>query len=275
VATIVLLDLTDVSGGNALGIGFADFIPAALANDRLAEDLRQLLHRRAAGVRRARMPMVLPDEEACIKAALSMCGRGLDEPKRVVRIESHAAPHPVLGERGAAAVSSRRRDLVEIVGASNVFTDADVRAGYETDWTRRYHGTCAAVVRPGSTAEVAAVIAACAEHGATVVTQGGNTGLVGGGVPRAVSDDRRADRASWSPSTRVRLTELGPVDVGAAQVTVGAGVTLGGVARPRPGRRPRRARSTSPPATRPPSAAPSPPTPAARGWCGSARCASR
>jgi len=34
------------------------------------------------------MPMVLPDEEACIKAALSMCGRGIDEPKRVVRITS-------------------------------------------------------------------------------------------------------------------------------------------------------------------------------------------
>ncbi len=34
------------------------------------------------------MPMVLPDEDACIKAALSMCGKALDEPKRVVRIHS-------------------------------------------------------------------------------------------------------------------------------------------------------------------------------------------
>jgi hypothetical protein len=32
--------------------------------------------------------MVLPDEEACIKAALSMCGRAVDDPKRVVRIRS-------------------------------------------------------------------------------------------------------------------------------------------------------------------------------------------
>ena len=32
--------------------------------------------------------MVLPDEESCIKAALSMCGRGVDESKRVVRITS-------------------------------------------------------------------------------------------------------------------------------------------------------------------------------------------
>ncbi|HEY5663026.1 MAG TPA: hypothetical protein VIS05_03195 [Ilumatobacter sp.] len=89
VGAIVLLELTEVSGGNALGIGFADFIPASLAN-RL--DFRKTyincFTAGPAGMRRARMPMVLPDETACIKAALSMCGRDLDEPKRVVRIRS-------------------------------------------------------------------------------------------------------------------------------------------------------------------------------------------
>ena len=89
VSSIVLLDLTDVSGGNALGIGFADFIPASLANKL---DFRKTyincFTAGPAGMRRARLPMVLPDEEACVKAALSMCGRGPTEPKRVVRIES-------------------------------------------------------------------------------------------------------------------------------------------------------------------------------------------
>ena len=88
-ASIVLLDLTDISGGNALGIGFADFIPASLANQL---DFRKTyincFTAGPAGMRRARMPMVLPDEESCIKAALSMCGRGPAEPKRVVRIRS-------------------------------------------------------------------------------------------------------------------------------------------------------------------------------------------
>jgi FAD/FMN-containing dehydrogenase len=41
------------------------------------------------------------------------------------------------------------------------------------------------VVRPGSTAEVAAVVRACAARGAAIVAQGGNTGLVGAGVPDA------------------------------------------------------------------------------------------
>lgn len=89
VSAIVLLDLTDVSGGNALGIGFADFIPESLA-DKI--DFRKTyincFTAGPAGMRRARLPMVLPDEESCIKAALSMCGRGVDEPKRVVRIAS-------------------------------------------------------------------------------------------------------------------------------------------------------------------------------------------
>jgi len=89
VATIVLLGITPVSGGNVLGIGFADFIPASVAT---GIDWRKTyincFTAGPGGVRRSRMPMVLPTEADCIKAALSMCGRGIDEPKRVVRIAS-------------------------------------------------------------------------------------------------------------------------------------------------------------------------------------------
>lgn len=74
--------------------------------------------------------------------------------------------------------------LVEIVGASHVLVDAELRAGYETDWTGRFQGSARAVVRPADGAQVAAVLARCSEAGAAVVPQGGNTGLVGGGVPR-------------------------------------------------------------------------------------------
>jgi len=72
--------------------------------------------------------------------------------------------------------------LRQSVGAEHVLTEGDLSA-YELDWRRRFHGRALAVVRPASTAEVAAVLRACATHGASVVPQGGNTGLVGGGVP--------------------------------------------------------------------------------------------
>lgn len=87
VATIVLLGITEASGGNVLGIGFADFIPSSVA--RIIDWKKTYINcftAGIAGVRRSRMPMVLPSEDDCIKAAISMCGRGIDEPKRVVRI---------------------------------------------------------------------------------------------------------------------------------------------------------------------------------------------
>ena len=89
VSTIVLLDITDVSGGNLLGIGLADFIPVSLA-DKIdwQKTYVNCFTAGPSGVRRSRMPMVLADEENCLKAALSMCGRAVDQQKRVVRIES-------------------------------------------------------------------------------------------------------------------------------------------------------------------------------------------
>jgi FAD/FMN-containing dehydrogenase len=106
--------------------------------------------------------------------------------------------------------------LIEAVGGRDVLVDDDVRASYETDWTRRFHGRARAVVRPAGAEEVAAVLAACREHGAAVVPQGGNTGMVGGGVPRG----------GEVVLSLGRLRELGEVDRATAQVTVGAGVTL-------------------------------------------------
>ena len=57
--------------------------------------------------------------------------------------------------------------LRALVGAQQVLTDGDLSA-WELDWRRRYRGRALAVVRPGDTAEVAAVVAACAQHGAPV-----------------------------------------------------------------------------------------------------------
>ena len=118
--------------------------------------------------------------------------------------------------------------LADIVGPAHVLADPELRAPFETDWTRRFHGTSALVVRPGSTDEVAGVVEACAAHQTPIVIQGGNTGLVGGGVPgpsgaRLVDPDPGAAPVILST---VRLTRLDPVDRLAAQVTAGAGVPL-------------------------------------------------
>ncbi len=73
--------------------------------------------------------------------------------------------------------------LRHLVGPANVLTD-DLDA-YVTDWRKRAHGRALCVVRPGSTAEVAGVVQACAAQGVSIVPQGGNTGLVVGSIPDA------------------------------------------------------------------------------------------
>jgi len=76
------------------------------------------------------------------------------------------------------------QELSGVVGQAHVLHGSDLSA-YEVDWRKRWRGRALAVVRPSSTAEVAQVVRVCAAHGVSIVPQGGNTGLVGGGVPDA------------------------------------------------------------------------------------------
>lgn len=110
--------------------------------------------------------------------------------------------------------------LTSVVGAGHVVTDPGLRAAAEVDRTGRWRGSARAVVRPGSAAEVAAVLAACAAAGVPVVPQGGNTGLVGGAVPYG---------GAVVLST-ARLTALEPVGADGTAV-VGAGATIAAVQR--------------------------------------------
>jgi len=73
--------------------------------------------------------------------------------------------------------------LRQIVGDQHVLTNPADTAHFLTDHRQRYHGEALAVVRPSSTAEVSAVVGACAERGVAITPQGGNTGLCAGATP--------------------------------------------------------------------------------------------
>ena len=103
------------------------------------------------------------------------------------------------------------------VGAAHVLTEGDLSA-YELDWRQRYRGRALAVVRPGSTLEVAQVVRNCAAHGAGIVAQGGNTGLVGGSVPDASGTQVLLNLARMN---RIRAT-----DAANLTMTVEAGCVL-------------------------------------------------
>ena len=110
------------------------------------------------------------------------------------------------------------RRLRAVVG-DGVLTDPEVVASYTDDWTGRFRGSTPVVVRPSSTDEVAGVLAVCRDEGVPLVPQGGNTGLVGGGVPL---------HGEVVLSLR-HLDGVGPVDEVAGQLTAGAGATVAAV----------------------------------------------
>lgn len=111
------------------------------------------------------------------------------------------------------------RSLASVVGAGHVITDVDVLAGRSVDYTGRYRGRAAAMVRPASTEQVAEVLRLCRDAGAHVTVQGGCTSLVAGAVP---------ENNDVLLSTE-RLRALGEVDTVERRVEVGAGATLGAV----------------------------------------------
>ncbi len=119
------------------------------------------------------------------------------------------------------AASPLPEQLRAIVGAAHVLTHDDPGAdlsGWEQDWRKREHGKALAVVRPAHTAEVAAVVKACAAMGATIVPQGGNTGLVVGSIPDA--------SGAQVLLSLQRLNAVRAIDPGNLTLTVEAGCIL-------------------------------------------------
>ena len=111
-------------------------------------------------------------------------------------------------------------ELRTLLGPAQVLTRADHGdlSAWERDWRKRWHGQALAVVRPGSTAEAAQVVQACARHGASLVPQGGNTGLVGGGVP-----DMSGTQVLLSLQRMNRVRAIDPANL---TLTVEAGMVL-------------------------------------------------
>jgi len=108
--------------------------------------------------------------------------------------------------------------ITRVVGSAHVLTTASELALYEVDWRGRYHGHACAVVRPGTTAEVAAIVTLCAEARVPIVPQGGNTGMCGAATP-----DGSGREVVLSLG---RLRAIRAVDRANATITVEAGVTL-------------------------------------------------
>jgi FAD/FMN-containing dehydrogenase len=119
--------------------------------------------------------------------------------------KSPAALDPALLER-----------FIAIVGDKNAVTDPQAQAPYLVEMRDMFRGHTPVVLRPGTVAEVAAILRLADETSTAIVPQGGNTGLVGGQIPQqgeVVLSLNRLDR----------VREVDPVS---NTMTCEAGVTL-------------------------------------------------
>ena len=112
---------------------------------------------------------------------------------------------------------SHLQELGQLVGQQHVLTDDQAQAAL-TDWRERFSGKALAVVRPGSTQEVASVVRWCLAKGVPIVPQGGNTGLCGGATP-----DQQGNAIVLSLS---RLDSIRHIDLDNDTMVVEAGCIL-------------------------------------------------
>ncbi|WP_400086241.1 FAD-binding oxidoreductase [Yoonia sp. R78084] len=104
--------------------------------------------------------------------------------------------------------------IAQTIGADRILTGADA-APYGKDWTGAYTSTPLAVLRPASTAEVAAILKIANETKTPVVPASGRTGLTGATLAQ--------DALMLSVE---RLNEISEINVAGRTATVGAGVVL-------------------------------------------------
>src|SRR3984885_5398330 len=106
--------------------------------------------------------------------------------------------------------------LKEAVGAQGFSEDAGEIAPHLEEWRSKYKGHTPLLLKPSTTAQVSAVLGICQETDTKLVTQGGNTGLVGGQIPL---------HGEVLLSTKW-LNRIRHLDESGMTLTVEAGVTL-------------------------------------------------
>jgi FAD/FMN-containing dehydrogenase len=111
--------------------------------------------------------------------------------------------------------------LADAAGPGNATTDADLLAPHLVDWRHKHFGQTPLMLLPRTIDQVVAIVRAAALHRVGLVPQGGNTGLVGGGIPPA--------NGSAVLLSLKRMNQIEAVDTGGQTLRAGAGAILADV----------------------------------------------
>ncbi|HLV79885.1 MAG TPA: hypothetical protein VKT32_06360, partial [Chthonomonadaceae bacterium] len=106
---IAVLDLTRESHGNAAGLGLADLTTRRLIEKvDFGASFTNMATSGEGGVLKARLPLILPDGEACVRTALATCGRPSPDTVRLARIRNTA--HTQFLEVSGALLAEARQN---------------------------------------------------------------------------------------------------------------------------------------------------------------------
>jgi hypothetical protein len=104
--------LTEASHGNAAGLGLADVAPLRLLDQLdVAATYLNSITAGTGGLRRSRMPMLLPDDASVVRAAIAMCGRKDPAAVRLARVHDTAHPDHLLVSQAVLTEVDRRPEL--------------------------------------------------------------------------------------------------------------------------------------------------------------------
>lgn len=92
-----------------------------------------------------------------------------------------------------------------LLGPAGVLTAPEDRKKYETDWRLQVESRALAVLRPQTVAEIQSIVHVCREARISITPQGGNTGLVGGGLA-----SKNEDQVLLSLERMNRIREIEP-----------------------------------------------------------------
>jgi len=109
--------------------------------------------------------------------------------------------------------------LNRLAGDGGATSDPDILRPHLREWRDKFHGQTPLMVMPKTREQAAAIVAYCNKHKVALVPQGGNTGLVGGGIPGLEG------RGQILFSTK-RMRGTLAVDANDLSVTASAGYTV-------------------------------------------------
>ena len=99
------------------------------------------------------------------------------------------------------------KNIFQFLENSEYSFDQDIINNHCTDWRGDFIGTSDIILFPKSTNSISKIIKACEKNHIPIIPQGGNTGLVGGSVPRKDKGEIILNLKNMNNIRKINLTD--------------------------------------------------------------------